>query len=347
MGALFELPTVLNASGYLSVPSPQVNAPIGEEDYFQGGYNIEVHGSEDGGTIDAIQIEFPRYLRAEEFAQQADVLQAFGETVLPQMLELHYPQACAFWIPPQECVIDDDCDQSLFCSPQVCDPSLGCQTTSDPCNQGEFCVEDSDACVQCTIFSHCEDNNGCTVNRCLGDGSCDFTESACLADEVCNENTKQCEAAPGWHPIFFSDFESGWQDFNDGGSDAARREGTAHSGSFSIRIRDNSNGASSMYTNDYDVAQYQALRVEFWFYPVGMETGEDFLLEYSTDGGTSWAVAQSWARGTDFENGNWYDASQDIDASEISSIRIRFRCDASVNNDQIFIDDVGFLGEIA
>ena len=45
MEALFELPTALNSSGYLSVPSPQVNAPIGDEDYFQGGYNIEVHGS--------------------------------------------------------------------------------------------------------------------------------------------------------------------------------------------------------------------------------------------------------------------------------------------------------------
>lgn len=354
MGALFELPSALNSSGYLSVPSPQVDAPSGEEDYFQGGYNIETHGSQDGGAIDAVQIEFPRYLRAEEFGQQADVLQAFGHVVLPQMIELHYPQVCASWNPTSptpsptpECTVDLDCDQSLFCSPQVCDPSLGCQPTSDPCLSDEYCLEASDSCVQCTESSQCEDNNECTVNRCLGDGTCDFTESACMAGEVCNDTTKQCETAPGWHSIFFSDFEAGWNDFNDGGSDAARRTDVAHSGSYSIRIRDNSDGASSMYTSDYDVSTYQSLRVEFWYHPIGMETGEDFLLEYSTDGGTSWTVTRSWARGTDFENGSWYETSHDIDASGISSIRIRFRCDASVNNDQVFIDDVEFMGEIA
>ena len=100
MGAFFELSTAQNASGYLSVPSPQVNAPIGDEAYFQGGYNVETHGSQDGGTIDAIQIEFPRYLRAEYFDQQADMLAAFGNTVLPNMLQHQYPAACDFWSQP-------------------------------------------------------------------------------------------------------------------------------------------------------------------------------------------------------------------------------------------------------
>lgn len=195
MGAFFELPTAQNVSGYLSVPSPQVNAPASGEDYFQGGYNVETHGSQDGGTIDAIQIEFPRYLRAQLFDQQADVLKAFGTTVLPKILQEHYPAACDFWSQPTGCTSDLDCDQSLFCSPQVCDSALGCQTVSDPCLPSEFCLEDSDACVQCQEHSDCDDNNGCTINRCLGDGTCDFTESACLPGEVCNESSKLCEAA--------------------------------------------------------------------------------------------------------------------------------------------------------
>lgn len=94
MGALFELPTALNTSGYLSVPSPNVSAPSEGEDYFQGGYNVETHGSQGGGSIDGIQIEFPRYIRAQEFGMQADMLEAFGTVVLPGMLAAHYPAAC-------------------------------------------------------------------------------------------------------------------------------------------------------------------------------------------------------------------------------------------------------------
>jgi len=35
---------------------------------------------------------------------------------------------------------------------------------------------------------------------------------------------------------------------------------------------------------------------------------------------------------------------QDFDSSAISAIRLRFRCDASGNGDNIFIDDVKFSG---
>uniref|UniRef100_A0A7S4MX42 Peptidase M14 carboxypeptidase A domain-containing protein n=1 Tax=Odontella aurita TaxID=265563 RepID=A0A7S4MX42_9STRA len=94
MGALFELSTALNTTGYESVPSPTVNAPAVDESYFQGGYNIEAHGSQNGGKIDGIQIEFPSYLRTQEFGMQADMLAAFGEVVIPQMFAAHYPIAC-------------------------------------------------------------------------------------------------------------------------------------------------------------------------------------------------------------------------------------------------------------
>lgn len=90
MGALFELPTAFNSSGYISVPSPDVNAPPVGESYFQGGYNIEQHGSQYGGTIDGVQIEFPRWIRADNWDSQDDVLKAFGEVVLPKFLEHNY-----------------------------------------------------------------------------------------------------------------------------------------------------------------------------------------------------------------------------------------------------------------
>jgi hypothetical protein len=63
MGDLFELSTTSNSTGYESVPSPTVPHPLSGEKYFQGGYNIERHGSKTSVFIDAIQIDFPRYLR--------------------------------------------------------------------------------------------------------------------------------------------------------------------------------------------------------------------------------------------------------------------------------------------
>ncbi len=43
--------------GYPCTPSPDDVAPAANHDYFNGGYNTAEHGSRDGGTIDAMQIE--------------------------------------------------------------------------------------------------------------------------------------------------------------------------------------------------------------------------------------------------------------------------------------------------
>jgi len=50
LGALFE------NCGYPTVPSDKEISP-GKEEFFQGGYDTDIHGSGKGGTIDAIQIE--------------------------------------------------------------------------------------------------------------------------------------------------------------------------------------------------------------------------------------------------------------------------------------------------
>lgn len=50
---------MLEARGFPSVPSPAFPAPLGEEEYFSGGYNTQVHGSANGGGISGLQIECP------------------------------------------------------------------------------------------------------------------------------------------------------------------------------------------------------------------------------------------------------------------------------------------------
>lgn len=51
------LGTRLAAAGYPSVPSAQDPAPLATEEYFDGGYNTQRHGSRTSGPVDAIQVE--------------------------------------------------------------------------------------------------------------------------------------------------------------------------------------------------------------------------------------------------------------------------------------------------
>lgn len=52
-----SLGALLGGEGIRSVPSPTDPAPLIGEEYFNGGYNTQRHGSLAGGSLDAIQIE--------------------------------------------------------------------------------------------------------------------------------------------------------------------------------------------------------------------------------------------------------------------------------------------------
>ena len=58
IGALFE------AVGFHAVPSPRQNFP-GTDLYYRGGYTVQTHGSNSGGVVDAIQLEFPGEIRID------------------------------------------------------------------------------------------------------------------------------------------------------------------------------------------------------------------------------------------------------------------------------------------
>lgn len=77
----------LEARGYATVPAPGLPDPMGAA-YFGGGYGVQRHGSRDGGTIDAIQIELPpawRFLAADR--------ERFGDDLAAELAQLflqHY-----------------------------------------------------------------------------------------------------------------------------------------------------------------------------------------------------------------------------------------------------------------
>ena len=144
--------------------------------------------------------------------------------------------------------------------------------------------------------------------------------------------------------ILGSYFETGWDSWLDGGSDCFRYSGSySYEGNYSIRIRDNSGSASAMTSPALNLSGYNSITVKFYFYANSMENGEDFWLRYSSNNGSTWTTVATWARGTSFNNNTFYTAEVTLNASQVNftqNARIRFQCDASGNQDQIYIDQV-------
>ena len=136
-------------------------------------------------------------------------------------------------------------------------------------------------------------------------------------------------------------FESGWDGWADGGSDSFRYNGSrSFEGSYSIRLRDNTN-SSTMTLSNVNLSGYSNVEVDFYFYPNSMENGEDFWLQYNS--GSGWVTVASYARGTDFNNDTFYNATVTLDSGSFSfpsNAQFRFRNDASSNADRIYIDAV-------
>ena len=84
-----SLGTLLEKASYASVPSSGDPAPRSGQDYFSGGYSTDRHGSANGGSIDAIQIECNyQGVRDSEIS-----LAYFAESLAKSLLEylaLHY-----------------------------------------------------------------------------------------------------------------------------------------------------------------------------------------------------------------------------------------------------------------
>ena len=238
-----------------------------------------------------------------------------------------------------------------------CAPCVDPATCSDGIqNQGETGVDCGGPCAPCVDPATCSDgiqNQGETGVDCGG---------PCDACPTCNDGIQNqgetgvdcggpCAPCGGggectYVDIDFESFESGWGIWNDGGSDCARINYApyASTGSRSIRIRDNSGTASSMTTDNLNLTGFEEVQIDFTYYPVGMENNEDFWLQGSLDGGSTWTTVGTWARPDDFQNNGFYSESVIITGDYTSTTQWRFRCDASANNDRIYIDDINITG---
>lgn len=156
------------------------------------------------------------------------------------------------------------------------------------------------------------------------------------------------EPAPGGTTqLSYSDFEAGVGIWTDGGGDCARyTAGTYASGGVAaMNIQDNSGTASSFYlTNGVDVAGpgYVQIDVKFDFIAISMDNStENFWVQYYN--GSTWSNVANYSYSTNFSNGIFYQANVSILESNYtfpSNMNIRFMCDASDNNDDVYVDNI-------
>ncbi|MCA0131917.1 choice-of-anchor D domain-containing protein [Winogradskyella alexanderae] len=162
--------------------------------------------------------------------------------------------------------------------------------------------------------------------------------------------------------IHTANFETGLDGWTSGGVDAARVNNAtwSYQGSHSIRVRhaDATGSASSFDSPAFDLSNYDKVDFKFFFSPSSVEDTEEFMIEYSDDNGATWTTVQV------YEGGNVVDKTADFQtttstifygkivtlqstdytfpASAIS--RFRVRCNASADDDQVFVDEITITG---
>ena len=99
-----------------------------------------------------------------------------------------------------------------------------------------------------------------------------------------------------------------------------------------------------MTTDNADMTGYDELTVDFSYIAVSMEGVEDFWLQISTDGGVSFTTVEEWNAGDEFVNNVRESGTATIAGPFSANTQLRLRCDASANNDRIYIDDVVISG---
>lgn len=179
----------------------------------------------------------------------------------------------------------------------------------------------------------------------------------CPACPTCNDGIQNqnetgidcggfCPACPmGDSTILLgSYFESGMDSWTDGGSDVARvNSSNSYEGSYSIELADNSGAQSAMTSPVFDLSTAVGLQMTFHFYAVSMESGEDFWVQYKNGSG-SWTTIGTFTAGSNFNNGSFYVSTVTVpNFVPTTAGSFRIQCDASDNNDQVYIDAVTIL----
>lgn len=198
-----------------------------------------------------------------------------------------------------------------------------------------------------TIMSYCHLVSGVGIDFNLGFGPqpgnrirSEVYNAPCLT--TCGGGGGPCS----YSTINSNNFESGFGIWTDGGTDCARINNAtyANSPTYSIQLRDNTS-TSLMTTTSQNWTAYEEITVQFSFITVSFDnSNEDIWVQLSNNGGASYTTVADFNYITHFNNGVRYTATVVIPGPFASNSRLRLRCDASADDDQVYIDDVVITG---
>ena len=257
-----------------------------------------------------------------------------------------------------------DADKDGICATDDCNDanaSIGRrQVAGTPCDDGnpnttnDFIQLNGCDCrgvslVSCTSKGGDADNDGvCATDDCNDNDASIYPNAVCddgnprTVDDKYDENCN-CTGTPlTCVDIDNQDFESSWGIWNDGGSDASRNSDYAryaNSGTHCIRLRDNTS-SSRITTDNLDLSSYSQVTINFSYIVDDFEDKENFWLQISTNDGSSFTTVEKWERKVDFQNGQRQHPSVTVNGPFSKKTKFRFRCDASSDNDEVYLDDI-------
>lgn len=175
-----------------------------------------------------------------------------------------------------------------------------------------------------------------------------FTQSITISNGVLTTVNAALTPTPSCNYVNHNSegFEQSWGIWTDGGTDCARINNAtyANTGTYSIRLRDNTS-TSIMTTTSQNCSNYTEMKVSFSYVAVSFDnSNEDFWLQVSTNGGSSYTTVADFNHGAQFTNGVRQNVTITIPGPFTSNTRFRFRADASADDDQVYIDDVVITG---
>ena len=150
-----------------------------------------------------------------------------------------------------------------------------------------------------------------------------------------------------WENLRYDNFNYGYGSYTDGGSDCTRVTDYKHEGPYSVRLRDNSYSSHCTLTNGIDVhtPEYTSLKIDFWWMWNGDGWGnyadEDWWIHYYD--GSSWHTLSDIDYPSGLSKDVWYHETIYINETDYNfptNMKIRFQCDASYDNDRVYIDQV-------
>jgi Zinc carboxypeptidase/Secretion system C-terminal sorting domain len=169
----------------------------------------------------------------------------------------------------------------------------------------------------------------------------------CIAKDTVVITVNNCNGPCGTGAQVVHDtqgFETSWGVWVDGGTYCARVASYPATGTVSVKL--NSNTTSSlMTTSNRNLTAFTSVEVSFSYIAQGFAlAADDFWLQVSTNGGTTYTTVRAYVFGTDFANNARKNVTVNIPGPYTSTMRFRFRCDAAGTGKAVYIDDVTLKG---